>query len=241
MILERNNAPCSAGDNVSDGDTAKRNQSTAASLCASFYQVVDAALVLSTKDKKPDRPSCCSDSATAECSVSSGDSFAIGMLHEVSSRDDTSNKANRSQRGILRAESKISSEPQEKPQRTRKVQFGTVLVRDYEIILGDHPCCSYGPPITIDWDYLENEPTDVDVYEFENALARRTLRQLSLNYYQRKYLLRDCTDSELKAVKREINRIKLHRDLSRKLARYHAVEVALDSACRKFKRMTLKK
>ena len=48
----------------------------------------------------------------------------------------------------------------------RQVNWGSIRVRDYGRILGENPCCSYGPPLTLDWDYEEYEPLDVDTYEF---------------------------------------------------------------------------
>ena len=169
--------------------------------------------------ENPDRPSCCSVATTAECSVSSGDD----------------SKASGRQQSILRSVSRIS-EPKDMPLYERKplVTFGTVLIRDYSIILGDHPCVSYGPPIAIGWDYHQRDPRDVDEYELENALSRRTLRELMLNYYQRKYLLADYSELDFKAAKREIKRIKSNRNISKTLARYK-VDAALESACQKIK------
>mmetsp|Transcript_25763 Transcript_25763/g.47373 ORF Transcript_25763/g.47373 Transcript_25763/m.47373 type:complete len:269 (+) Transcript_25763:137-943(+) len=251
MLLERN-APCSSEDDIPAQDRVKSNQAT---------QVVDAVhdkanppidmIVLSTcpddpcrtEVKRSDMHICggeSSDADTAECSISSGDSF---VPHEMSSRDDGSVRTNCSQRSILRAESRIS-EPQEKPshQRKRRIRFGTVLFRDYDIILGDHPCCSYGPPLTIDWDYHQCEPIDVDAYEFENALSRRTRREMRFNYYQRKRLLSDAgfTEVDFELTKKELNRAKLNRSITRQVVSHSPllkVETAVESVCRKFKRL----
>jgi hypothetical protein len=188
------------------------------------------------------RDSCCSDqsdaatASTAECSVSSGDNFA-----NIAAIDSSCN----TRRSILRAESKIS-DPQDRDRaanstkKKRSVRFSTVLVRDYSIILGDHPCCSYGPPLTIDWEYHENKPLQVDEYEGENALIRRSLPELVLNNYQRRYLLQDYNELDLKAVMREVNRIKSNRYTSKLLAKCHTVEAALECARRKIKRISLK-
>lgn len=259
MLHEQTNAPLYEEVSISNERSAESSQ-PAQTCCAHDDHDVDSSyrykdkenlhldvIALPTEDiKKPDQQSqnCCGDSATAEWSISSGMSFenseehssifAFGGFHN----DDSI----RRQRSILRTESRIAVEPPQPPPHTRrrKVQFGTVVVRDYEIILGDHPGVSCGPPLTIDWTYHENEPTDVDQYEFDHALSRRDLRDLMLNYYQRKWLLQDCTEEELKATKKQIKRIKMQRDLTRKLARYHHVEAALESACRKFKRAVLK-
>lgn len=187
-----------------------------------------------TGDVKPDWKSCYTeqsdDAATAEWSASSGDSFA-----------DIPFKANSSKRGILRDESNIFKS-QEKPphQRKRIVQFSSVSIRYYDIILGYHPCCSRGPPLTIDWDYQENEAVHVDEYEFENARTRRCLRDLALNHRQRKCLLQGYSEVDFNVAMKEVKRIKRNRNVTRQLAPYHPVEAIVESACRKFKRIVLK-
>ncbi|KAL7532661.1 hypothetical protein ACHAWF_004203 [Thalassiosira exigua] len=131
--------------------------------------------------------------------------------------------------------------PQGKTAPKRKVHFGTVLVRDYDMILGDHPCCSYGPPLTIDWDYLEYEPLDIDEYEFHHP-PRRCLREMMMNYYQRKGVLSKAgfTDLDFKASKKAMNKVKLGRSVTRQVATNTSLfktEAAVESAVRKFKRL----
>lgn len=48
------------------------------------------------------------------------------------------------------------------------------------MILGDHPSCRFGVPVTIEWDYVEYEPLSVDDYEVHHAL-RRPLAQMRLS------------------------------------------------------------
>ena len=143
-------------------------------------------------------------------------------------------------RGILHT--KADDVPEEETPK-RKVHFGSVVVRDYDMILGDHPCCSYGPPVTIDWDYLEYEPLDVNEYEFHHG-PRRGLRQMCLNYYQRKRLLANAgyTDVEIKQMKKEVSRTKINRNITKQVVGYkgYIVEDAVESAKRKFKRLIKK-
>ncbi|KAL7527757.1 hypothetical protein ACHAXR_002118 [Thalassiosira sp. AJA248-18] len=156
-----------------------------------------------------------------ECSTSSGESF----LQCIPGKTDST----------------ITEKQKEKTssQRKRRVRFGTVTIRDYDMILGDHPCCSCGPPVTIDWTYRQNEPVDVDVYQFETVLSRKSLRRCrTLNYYQRKHLLSDYTELDLKAAIQEIKRINSNRKISMHFGTYHAVQAALGSAYRKLKRTT---
>lgn len=45
------------------------------------------------------------------------------------------------------------------------VRFGDVEVRSYEIILGDNPAVSNGPPLTIGWDPFDLNVCSLDCYE----------------------------------------------------------------------------
>jgi len=47
----------------------------------------------------------------------------------------------------------------------RKVSFGSVGVREFNRIAGDHPDCTVGPPMSIDWKFYEHPPISVDHYE----------------------------------------------------------------------------
>ena len=68
------------------------------------------------------------------------------------------------------------------------------------MVLGDHHKCSYGPPVTLGWHYLEYEPLDLNEYKYDHS-RRRPLRQLVLNYYRRKeMLLTENSTDDLKKV-----------------------------------------
>ena len=120
--------------------------------------------------------------------------------------------------------------------RQRRVAFKEVTVRDYAMVLGDHPNCSFGPPVTLGWRYLEYEPLEVDEYEYHHS-RRRPLPLLMLNYYRRNDLLAaDHTEAELKKAVKEKDRANLHRGITRALQKYWKVEAALESAGRKLTR-----
>jgi len=159
-------------------------------------------------------------------------SFHAEDAKEVSSKKECCTQ------GILHPEASPLEKSQVKPK--RQVSFGKIMVRDYDMILGDHPCCSYGPPVTIDWNYLEYEPLDVDEYEFHHP-PRRTFREMGLNYYQRKALLCIAGHSEddIKLATKEVGRTKLNRHMTRQLSSYPVLkaESAVESARRKFKRL----
>ena len=102
----------------------------------------------------------------------------------------------------------------------RRITFQEVTVREYDMVLGDHPNCSYGPPISLGWDYLEYEPMNVNEYEFHHS-RRRNLRQLMLNFYRRQeILLKDHTEDELKSATKEKDRVMLNRNITRAMFKY---------------------
>jgi hypothetical protein len=65
-----------------------------------------------------------------------------------------------------------------------------MLVQHSAMILGDHPNCRYGPPITIAWDYLEYEPLPLNEYESHHS-RRRPIRKLYLFKPKRQKILID--------------------------------------------------
>mmetsp|Transcript_1882 Transcript_1882/g.4962 ORF Transcript_1882/g.4962 Transcript_1882/m.4962 type:complete len:271 (-) Transcript_1882:119-931(-) len=132
--------------------------------------------------------------------------------------------------------SRMSCETTEK---RRRVGFDKVVVRDYAMILGDHPNCTYGPPVTLEWDYLEYEALTVDEYENHHSL-RRPLRLLGLNYYRRKAILTEnmgYSEDDLKGASKEVKRAQFKRSITRTLAPLQKVDFAIESARRKAKRM----
>lgn len=51
----------------------------------------------------------------------------------------------------------------------QKIRWGTIRIRVYPVIPGDHPDTREGPPLTIDWDALTEYTLDVDGYEAKRA------------------------------------------------------------------------
>jgi hypothetical protein len=129
--------------------------------------------------------------------------------------------------------------PPKPPKRHNSVSFHEVNLRYYNQCLGDHPSTSYGPPISLDWDFAEAEPIAVDDYEV-NRGPRRTLRQLMLNYYARKNILTwvyGYSDEEVKKATRASNRVAFQRGITKCLLPISKVEDLVESATRKTKRL----
>ena len=80
------------------------------------------------------------------------------------------------------------------------MSFGSIEVRSYEIILGDNPGVSDGPPLTIDWDHFESVPAcPVDMYEEKkNMTPTRDLNDMRMSPgYRFDLLARTCSMEEI--------------------------------------------
>jgi hypothetical protein len=106
----------------------------------------------------------------------------------------------------------------------RSVSFHMIGIREHRITMGDNPSCSYGTPISLDWDYIDFEGLTLDDYELHRFVSGRgrprTLRQLYLNHYQRINLLQQegFTPEQIKEVKRETSRARKQREMTKFLA-----------------------
>jgi len=57
-----------------------------------------------------------------------------------------------------------ASEPCRRGHR-RHVTFACVQIREYSTILGDHPCCPSGPPLSLGWELERENAMDFEAYE----------------------------------------------------------------------------
>lgn len=122
-----------------------------------------------------------------------------------------------------------------------RVSFGTVQVRQYNMILGDHPAVSYGPAVTLDW-WHDSITTGVhqnvwtwDVLEWEKCRqrSRKSSRRhhLVLNYYQRLEILQRAgyTWHQITQASQATIKAQRQRRATRVLTPFHRVlEAGLD-------------
>ncbi len=96
-----------------------------------------------------------------------------------------------------------------------KVKFDMIQVRDYNITLGDNPSCSYGPPVSLDWEYDERDPISLESFEdVKSKIPRRKAYQMHMISRQRSDLLRNeagFTDDEIEKVVEEMRKIQKER------------------------------
>ena len=97
----------------------------------------------------------------------------------------------------------------------RHVSFSTVQIREYKQTVGANPFCSYGCPISLDWEYEEMDIEDLRIYE-ANRPPRRSRHDMLLTHYQRRdtLLLSGHSMEELDRATKESNRERFRREMT---------------------------
>ena len=95
------------------------------------------------------------------------------------SRDDASHSM---ESGRLDSEDCVRSSP-------CNVSFGTVQIRVHLPTLGDHPAVTFGPALSLDWQYKEMPAVDLDDYESRRAPRKSSSKDLFLSSIIRRHVL----------------------------------------------------
>ena len=89
----------------------------------------------------------------------------------------------------------------------KSVRFSTVEFRKFNRILGCNPACTAGPPVDLDWDYVQNDPILVEEYE-TNRVPRRPRQRLIMSTDTRKDIMSKNFGYTQKEIKEAANSIK---------------------------------
>jgi hypothetical protein len=116
----------------------------------------------------------------------------------------------------------------------KHVVFANVEVREYAVTVGDHPCCTMGCPLTLDWDYSVARSTSVEDYESQRG-PRRSRDELKTTAPERMRLLSEdagLSDGELRRATRKLFRARsssarLSEKMSESFFRYDQTEQQL--------------
>lgn len=88
----------------------------------------------------------------------------------------------------------------------KHVSFASLEIREYNQVLGDHPCCTVGPPVSLGWDYTESPKVNVEAYEATRP-RRRTRQSLRLSFKARREILSEvASDADVRRVQRRLSR-----------------------------------
>lgn len=131
-----------------------------------------------------------------------------------------------------------------KDQNTR-VQFSTVEIRKYPMILGDNPCCPVGPPVSLGWEYEAIPSLSIDDYDALRIKQRRSrMNHMILTSCRRKEVLelQGVSRGERKKVERIMGKIRYQRAITKWTAPVvEPVETVVESGMRKIQRIWKKR
>lgn len=91
------------------------------------------------------------------------------------------------------------------PDTKKSVAFGDVITRPYKVVMGDHPCCTMGCALTLSWEYAESTIVSLNDYEAARC-PRRTRDALRTTWDERRTMLSDVSDGEVKVAARKLHR-----------------------------------
>ncbi|KAI2507217.1 hypothetical protein MHU86_7174 [Fragilaria crotonensis] len=86
----------------------------------------------------------------------------------------------------------------------KRVSFSTVIVRNYDITIGDSPSVSSGIPLSLDWTFVEDTPSSLDDHEINRFGQRRYCFLLSAEQRQRKLI--ECFGIDGNRIRRTAHR-----------------------------------
>jgi hypothetical protein len=108
------------------------------------------------------------------------------------------------------------SEPVDiQPTNDKKITFTNIHIRIYKQVLGDHPECIHGPPVSLGWNYIEAGTWSVDDYEEARGTYRPNAKILHMSELRRESILKDnvgASDQEIKDAIYAVKQIQRQRE-----------------------------
>lgn len=83
----------------------------------------------------------------------------------------------------------------------KSVSFTRIAIREHELIIGDSPSCTEGPPTTLSWDYGNESVMTIDEYEIKRQ-PRRSMSQMKIPLQFRTELLYNIEGATANDIRR---------------------------------------
>jgi hypothetical protein len=120
------------------------------------------------------------------------------------------------------------------------VSFDRVEIREYSRCLGNNPATTHGPPLSIDWAYLEVGTFKLEEYEETRPRPRAAYQMIVPGYLRETILLEQTktTQTQINAMLRELKALRDQRQLCivmQKLEQQHLIFESLQRKFRRFK------
>lgn len=118
--------------------------------------------------------------------------------------------------------SSITSTSTSSSRSSLSVTFSNVEIREYDIVLGDNPSCSCGPPLSLGWRFDEHKFNEIPLEDFEQSRIshRRSRLEMKMPSCLRYEILKygNFSRREIAEVQFECNEIRKQRCKSMKAA-----------------------
>jgi hypothetical protein len=123
------------------------------------------------------------------------------------------------------------------PRAFKRVRFGFVTIRNYDITMGDNPSVTSGPPVSLNWSYDQIPALSVCDFEAFRAAHTRAVDAhcLMISAENRRDMLRRAgfTEAQISNNEKRVAKIQNQRARTRMSMPFHLVEHAMRSAGRK--------
>ena len=182
-----------------------------------------------------------SECSTHACSTEGGSSYcADPPRRETCSTPIENHHHMRPRRSCLKYSSTLAPESglYDDHAYCKSVEFGSLTIHHHSQTLGDHPDCSSGPPIQLDWLCLESTVQHVDDYEFTRKPRRKKSSLMTAPNHRQAILIQKygLSRQDIKKGIKESNKVKIQRTITRAFLPLNPLEDALESSTRKVKR-----
>lgn len=117
------------------------------------------------------------------------------------------------------------------------VIFTEVKVRRYDIVIGDNPSVTMGPPLSIGWEFESESSFNIDEFEECRGVRRSSAEMVMPRAVREELLLSNgFTKKEIMEVVKEVAKCKNNRQLTVENMKFEPVELKIENCKRSLRR-----